>query len=117
MALDSNTGELYVANDLGNSILVFKEKDQGNVSPGGTLKGDKTGLKNPTGVAIDSKNKELWVSNLGNSSATCYSLTASGNATPLRTIRSAPLGRSSVKFGKPQSVAYDSKRQEYLVPN
>ena len=88
-----------------------------NVSPGRILKGDKTGLKNPTGVAIDSKNKELWVSNLGNSSATCYSLTASGNATPLRTIRSAPKGKVSLRFGKTQAVAYDSKREEILVPN
>jgi DNA-binding beta-propeller fold protein YncE len=117
MALDPERGELYVSDDLGHSILVFRENDNGNVSPARTLKGPKTGLKNPTGVSIDSKNKELWVSNLGNSSATCYSLTASGNTPPLRTIRSAPAGRSSVKFGKPQSVAYDSKREEYLVPN
>ena len=54
---------------------------------------------------------------MGNSSATCYSLKADGNATPVRTIRSAPLGRTSVKFGKPQAVAYDSKREQYLVPN
>jgi len=54
---------------------------------------------------------------MGNSSATCYSLTANGNAAPSRTIRSAPLGRTSVKFGKPQAVAYDSKREQYLVPN
>ena len=81
------------------------------------MKGSKTGLKNPTGVAIDAKNKEIWVSNLGNSSATCYSLNANGDAAPLRTIRSAPAGRKSVKFGKPQAVAYDSKREQYLVPN
>ena len=76
----------------------------------------------PTGVdglnvSIDTKNKEVWVSNMGNSSATCYSLTADGNASPVRTIRSAPVGWKSLKFGKPQVVAYDSKREEYLVPN
>ena len=81
------------------------------------MKGQKTNLKNPTGVAVDTKNRELWVSNLGNSSATCYSLDAKGDAAPLRIIRSAPAGRTSVKFGKPQAVAYDSKREEYLVPN
>ena len=54
---------------------------------------------------------------MGNSTATCYSLTANGDAAPIRTIRSAPLGRRSLKFGKPQAVAYDSKREEYLVPN
>ena len=117
MSLDPDNGNLYVANDVGNSILVFRETDQGNVAPARVIKGNKTGLSHPAGISVDLKNKEVWVSNMGNSSATCYSLTANGNAAPSRTIRSAPLGRTSVKFGKPQAVAYDSKREQYLVPN
>ena len=66
---------------------------------------------------VDTKNKELWASNLGNSSATVYPLTANGDAAPLRTIRSAPQGKASLRFGKTQAVAYDSKREEILVPN
>jgi hypothetical protein len=54
---------------------------------------------------------------MGNSTATAYALTATGNAAPIRTIRSGPIGWKSLKFGKPQVVAYDSKREEYLVPN
>ena len=96
-SLDPETGNLWVANDVGNSVLVFRGTDNGDMAP--------------------TKNKEVWVSNMGNSSATCYSLTANGNATPARKIRSAPLGWKSLKFGKPQVVAYDSKREEYLVPN
>jgi hypothetical protein len=34
----------------------------------------------------------------------------------VRKIRSAPVGWKSLKFGKPQVVAYDSKR-EYTMPN
>ncbi|HEY3044570.1 MAG TPA: hypothetical protein VGJ39_11120 [Vicinamibacterales bacterium] len=117
MSLDADGGYLYIANDQGNSVIAFRETDQGNVAPAKILRGSKTGLKNPTGVAVDAKNKELWVSNLGNSSATVYSLAANGDAAPLRTIRSAPAGRTSVKFGKPQAIAYDSKREQYLVPN
>jgi DNA-binding beta-propeller fold protein YncE len=117
MAVDPDTGSVYIANDLGHAVLVFKGTDNGDVPPTRIIKGPKTGILNPTGVAIDSKNREFWVSNLGNSSATCYSLNANGDVAPLRTIRSAPAGRTSVKFGKPQAVAYDSKRQEYLVPN
>jgi hypothetical protein len=117
MAVDPDAGYVYLANDLGNSVIGFKETDNGDVAPTRILKGPKTGLRNPTGVAVDSKNRELWVSSLGNSSATVYSLSANGDVAPLRTIRSAPAGRTSVKFGKPQAVAYDSKRQEYLVPN
>ena len=117
MSVDPDGGYLYVANDHGDSVIAFRETDQGNVAPARILKGPKTGIKNPTGVAVDTKNKELWVSNLGNSSATAYPLTANGDVAPLRTIRSAPAGRTSVKFGKPQAVAYDSKREQYLVPN
>jgi DNA-binding beta-propeller fold protein YncE len=117
MSLDPDSGNLYVANDVGNSILVFRETDQGDVAPARIIKGDKTGLSHPAGISVDTKNKEVWVSNMGNSSATCYSLSANGNAAPVRTIRSAPSGRKSVKFGKPQAVAYDSKREQYLVPN
>ena len=116
-SLDPETGNLWVANDVGNSIVVFRSTDNGDVAPMKVVKGDKTGLDHPAGISIDTKNKEVWVSNMGNSSATCYSLNADGNAAPVRTIRSAPLGWKSLKFGKPQVVAYDSKREEYLVPN
>ena len=117
MSLDTDSGELYVANDVEHSIIVFNETDKGDVPPKRVIKGKKTGLRNPTGVSVDKKNKELWVSNLGNSSATCYSLTANGDVAPLRTIRSAPAGKVSLKFGRTEAVAYDSKRQELLVPN
>jgi len=117
MKVDADTQEIYVANDVGNSVLVFRETDNGNVAPTRIIKGSKTGLNHPAGISIDPKNKEFWVSNMGNSSATCYSLKANGDTAPVRVIRSAPPGRQSVKFGKPQAVAYDTKREQYLVPN
>src|SRR5262249_44838974 len=117
MAVDSERGELYVADDVNQAIIVFRETAQGDVQPMRSLKGPKTGLSYPTGVFVDTKNKELWAANLGNSSATVYPLNASGNVAPLRTIRSAPKGKVSLRFGKTQAVAYDSKREEILVPN
>jgi len=117
MALDAETGDLYVANDVGGSILVFKETDDGDIAPARVIKGPKTGLNHPAGISLDARNREVWVSNMGNSSASAFSLTADGDVAPVRTIRSAPLGRQSVKFGKPQAVAFDSKRDLYLVPN
>lgn len=118
MSVNPETGELYVANDVNNSILVFRgTTDKGDVAPARVIKGDKTRLSYPTGVFVDTKNKQLWVSNLGNSSATVYPLAANGNVPPVRMIRSAPLDKVSLKFGKTQAVAYDSKREEILVPN
>lgn len=117
MAVDAARGELYVANDIGQSILVFRSTDKGDIAPLRVLKGPGTGLSYPVGVFADTKNSELWVSNLGNSSATVYSLTANGDTAPLRTVRSAPRGKVSLRFGKTQAVVYDSKREELLVPN
>ena len=117
MSIDPERGELYVANDMGQSIIVFRETDKGDVQPVRAIKGPNTGLSYPTGIFVDSKNKELWATSLGNSSATVYPLTANGDARPLRTIRSAPKGKVSLRFGKTQAVAYDSKREEILVPN
>jgi DNA-binding beta-propeller fold protein YncE len=115
--VDPDRGELYVANDVGQSILVFRSADKGDVAPSRVLKGSQTGLSYPVGVFVDTKNQELWVANLGNSSATVYPLAAAGNAAPVRTIRSAPRGKVSLRFGKTQAVVYDSKRDELLVPN
>ena len=115
--LDSERGELYVANDADNSLVVFRETDSGNVAPLRVIKGSKTGILNPTGVFVDSKDNEVWVSNMGNHTATVYARTADGDVAPLRTIRSAPLGKQALAIGNPGGVAYDSKRDELLVPN
>lgn len=115
--LDQENGELYVANDAGDSVLVFRETDNGDVAPLRILKGPKSGIKNPTGVLIDTKHQELWVSNMGNHSATVYPRTAEGDTPPLRTIRSAPAGKLALAIGNPGAVGYDSKRDEILVPN
>jgi hypothetical protein len=119
MMLHPDTGELYIANDVGQSVLVFGGLTyvRGNVPPTRVLKGDKTGLNYPTGVFVDTKNQELWVSNLGNASAMSYPLMANGNVAPLRVIRSAPLGHVSLTFGRTAAVAYDANREEILVPN
>ena len=117
MSVDPATGDLYVANDMGQSIVVFHTKDQGDAAPAKVIKGPKTHISYPTGVFVDAKNKELWVTNLGNSSATVYSLNASGDVAPLRIIRSAEENKVSLRFGKTQSLVYDPMREQILVPN
>jgi hypothetical protein len=117
MSVDFATGDLYVANNVGQSVVVFRGTDKGDVAPARVIKGNRTGLNHPFALEVDAKNKELWVSNIGNASATVYTLTANGNVEPIRTIRSAPRDKVSLRFGKAVSVAYDSKREEILVPN
>src|ERR1041385_1360371 len=113
MAIDPETGDLYVANDNGQSLLVFRgPADRGDVAPARVIAGNKTGLSYPVGLTIDTKNRELWAVNLGNSSATVYPLDANGNVAPLRKIRSAPSNKVSLRFGKTSTVAYDTKREQ-----
>jgi DNA-binding beta-propeller fold protein YncE len=117
MSVDPESGDLYVANDMGQSIIVFHRGDQGDVAPTRVIKGAKTHLSYPAGVFVDAKNKEVWASNLGNSTATVYPLMADGDVAPLRMIRGAEENKQSLKFGKTEALAYDSKRDQLLVPN
>ena len=119
MKLNADNGDLYVANDIGQSVLVFAgaPKAQGNIAPTRVLKGPKTKLSYPTGVALDLTNREVWVSNMGSASATVYPLGVDGDAAPLRIIRSAPEGKKALNFGRTAAIAYDSKREQILVPN
>ena len=66
---------------------------------------------------MDLESEELWVANFGNHTATVYKATAAGDTAPLRVIRSGPLGAPTPMIGNPHPVAYDSKREELLVPN
>ncbi len=117
IAVDEERGEIFVANDMDNSIVVFRETDEGDVSPTRIIKGPQTRVKNPTGVALDLTNRELWVANMGNHAATVFPLTANGNVPPLRTIRGGPADELSLMIGNPGAVGYDTKREQILVPN
>ena len=117
ISLDAEHGELYVANDMGNAILVFDASANGDVAPLRVLKGPKTLIRNPTGVHVDVKNDELWVASYGNHAATVFKRTASGDTPPLRVIRRGPLDAPALGIGNPHPVAYDSKRDQILVPN
>ena len=115
--VDEEHGEIFVANDGTDSILVFRVTDSGNVAPTRVLRGPKSQIKNPTGVYVDKVNNELVVANMGNHRATVYPRTAQGDTPPLRTIRAAPEGTPALQIGNPGAVAYDTKREQILVPN
>jgi hypothetical protein len=54
---------------------------------------------------------------MGNHRATVYPRTANGDVAPKRVIRSAPADKLAQAIGNPGGVAYDSRREEILVPN
>ena len=117
VGLHEERGEIFVANDADDSILVFRLSDDGDVAPTRLIRGPQTGLSNPTGVAVDRVNNEVWASSMGNYKLTAYPITADGDVAPLRTIRGGPDGLTGQMIGNPGAVGYDTKRQEILVPN
>jgi DNA-binding beta-propeller fold protein YncE len=117
ISVDSERGEVYVANAVGDSINVFSMTAQGDVAPIRQIKGSKTMLRNPNGVSVDTVNGEVWVANFGNHTATAYRWNANGDVAPVRVIRSAPLDAPTTLISNPYMIAFDSRRDEVIVPN
>jgi DNA-binding beta-propeller fold protein YncE len=117
IALDTSANELVVANYGTNDILVYNKAATGDAAPSRVLGGSNTGIVGPIGVAVDTKNNELWVANYGDHTALVFDRTASGNVAPKRIIRNAPAGTPTTGFTNASAAAYDSKRDQVLVPN
>ena len=115
--VDTVHNELFVANSGSNSILAFSRTANGNVAPLRKIEGDATKLKKPVGLFVDTKNDEVWATSPELHSINVYKRTAQGNAAPLRIVRGAPDGTPAPGIGNPGGIAYDSKREQILVPN
>ena len=114
--IDSERGELYVANDGANSILVFDTAADGNAAPKRVLAGPQTKLHYPSSIFVDYENDELWVANMGNHRATVFPRTAEGDVAPIREIRSAPDDVPSPTLANVR-ITYDTIRDQILAPN
>ncbi len=117
LAVHPDRGELFVANDTGDSVIIFRTDADGDAAPIRVIKGPKTMIKNPTGVTLDLKNNELWVANFGSHAATVFPVDAEGDVVPIRVIRSGPVDAPSPMLSNPHTVAFDTKREEILVAN
>jgi DNA-binding beta-propeller fold protein YncE len=111
------SSQIVVANSGDDSVLFFDGNASGDAAPARVIQGPATNLTGPTGVSIDAKHNELWVTSWDNHSTNVYPKTAQGNVAPLRVIRSAPPGAPLATMGRLGSVAYDPKRKEILMPN
>ena len=109
--------ELAVANYGSNAILIFSRTADGDVAPVRVLGGARTGIVGPVAVAFDARNREMWVANYGDHTALVFDIDAAGNVDPKRIIRNAPAGTPTTGFTNASAAAYDTKRDELLVPN
>ncbi len=117
IAADAVHDTIIVANNGDNSVLIFTRNRGGDVAPVRVIRGARTGITHPMGVAVDPVHGEIWVANYGDHTALAFDSAADGDVAPRRVIRSAPAGTPTPGFGNPMALAYDSKRQQLLVPN
>lgn len=115
LAVDTANNEIAIASNGNDAILFFERTAEGNVQPTRVIRGARTGIKSPMGVAVHGN--ELWVANFGEHTALVFPRTAAGNVAPTRVLRNAPRGTPTTGIGNPYAVAYDSKRKQLLVPN
>lgn len=100
MAIDDATGELFLSVQYPPQVAVYDKMATGDTKPTRLIMGPKTNLFDAHGLAIDGKNKLLYVNSWGNisdyrvagtgrfepPSIEVFSANADGDATPLRVI-------------------------------
>lgn len=104
---------IYVVNADGQgSVTVYPENATGNVSPYRKIAGEKTQLRNPDGIAVDSRGK-IHVSS-SQPALFVYSATANGDATPLRSIMGQATRLHPFSIA---DLAIDTNRNVYVTDN
>ena len=129
MAADEDAQLLYMTIQSDNMISVYRKQASGGEKPLRTIRGNDTGLADPHGLALDLKNRLIFVSNFGNAdirlgqgqgrygrfdppSITVYPMDGTGNVKPVRVIQ----GQKTL-MNWPAHMAFDQNRQELFVAN
>ena len=129
MAADEENQLLYMTIQSDNKIVVYRKQASGGEKPLRTIQGNDTQLADPHGLALDLKNKLIFVSNFGNAnlrgpagsgrfgkfqppSITVYPMEGSGNIKPLRIVEGP-----KTLMNWPAHMAFHEERQELFVAN
>lgn len=131
IAVDEENQELFLTTEYVSSVVVYRKTASGREAPLRELVGKSTQLATPHGIAVDSKNKLLYVNNSGYSisydsagkpipatgkislpSITVYPLNARGDTPPLRVIQGP-----KTALDWPAAMALDVERGELFVTN
>ena len=79
---------IAVANLGSNSVTTYAGNASGNANPRSRIRGRKTRLNQPTGIAVNGAGV-MAVANYGDNSVTVYKPRINGNVSPVATIRGA----------------------------
>ena len=127
MAADEGQQLLYMTIQSDNQLSVYRKQASGGEKPLRTIRGNDTRLEDPHGLALDLKNRLIFVSNFGNGnvrgtggrygtfappSITVYPMEGSGNIKPLRVIQGP-----KTLMNWPAHMAFHQDRQELFVAN
>src|SRR5439155_19999360 len=66
MAADEDAQPLYMTIQSDSQISVYRKQATGGEKPVPTIEGNDTHLQDPHGIALDMKNRLIFVSNFGN---------------------------------------------------
>lgn len=94
------------------SIIVHRRNAAGNVPPLRVIKGPKTQLNWPTGVAFDPQARELFVANDAAHSVLVFDANAQGDVAPKRVIKGP-----KTKLANPTGIFADVKNSELWITN
>jgi hypothetical protein len=94
------------------SIIVHRRTSSGNVPPLRVIKGPKTQLNWPTGLAFDSEARELFVANDAAHSVLVFDASANGDVAPKRVFRGP-----KTKLSNPTGIFADPKNRELWITN
>src|SRR5437016_7634701 len=128
MAADEDAQLLYMTIQSNNMISVYRKQATGSERPVRTIRGNDTLMADPHGIALDSKNRLIFVSNFGNGdlrgangdrygrfdppSITVYPMDGTGNVKPVRVIQGP-----KTMMNWPSHLAFHQDRQELFVAN
>ena len=135
IAVHEEKQEMFLTVQHQNSVVVYRKQASGEEKPLRVLAGSDTQLEDPHGIALDTKNKIMFVTNFGNAqvsppgstggrraagtygkfeppSITVFPLEASGNTKPLWTIEGP-----QTMLNWPSHLALHEERQELFVAN
>src|SRR5262245_12141449 len=103
IAYDEIHDEIYVTQQCGQGILVFRGSSAGEQPPVRVINGSKTGLIAPDRLAVDPVHDEIYVPEGVRLSV--FSRTANGNVAPIRVITGPDTG-----IGATRAVTVDPQR-------
>jgi 6-phosphogluconolactonase (cycloisomerase 2 family) len=108
-AATCRTGDCVYVTNAANTVTVYPVRANGNVTPIRAIKGSKTDLNFPAGLAWDAS-RNIYVPNQAASSVTVYTPGTNGDVAPIREIKGSHTGL----FG-PFGIALDDSGNIYVA--